>query len=166
MPLEKNGSDVQSINEERIRLKLFILPILQNNKKESYLEIWRRSFANTELMSDCKNVMHLFEILLVVPFTNAIVERLFSRMNRVKTDFRNRLSRSRLDTCLRVGEDRTSIEDFNEDRVIECWWNEKRLRLQSRPHNYPAKKVPRSSEYVDLSSLTMSDLENSVIGKA
>ena len=166
MPLEKNGSDVQSINEERIRSKLFILPILQNNKKESYLEIWRRSFANTELMSDCKNVMHLYEILLVVPFTNAIVQRLFSRMNRVKTDFRNRLSRSRLDTCLRVGEDRTSIEDFNEDRVIECWWNEKRLRLQSRPHNYLAKKVPRSSEYVDLSSLTMSDLENSVIGKA
>ena len=72
-------------------------------------------------MSDCKNVMYLFEILIVVPFTNAIVEHLFSCMNRVKTDFRNRLSRSRLDTCLQVGEDRsTSIEDFNPDRVIEC----------------------------------------------
>ena len=81
-------------------------------------------------MSYRKNVMHLFEIFLVVPFTNALVERLFSRMNRVKTDFRNRLSRSRLDTCLRVGEDRsTSIEDFNPDRVIECCWNEKRRRL-------------------------------------
>ena len=70
-------------------------------------------------MFDCKNVMHLFEILLVVPFTNAIVEDLFSRMNRMKT-LRNRLSRSRIDTCLRVGEDRTSIEYFNPDRVIEC----------------------------------------------
>ena len=81
--LEKNGCDVQSINEEWIRLKLFTLPFLQNNQKESYLEIWHRSFANTELMTDCKNVMHLFEILLVVPFTNTIVERLFSHMNRV-----------------------------------------------------------------------------------
>ena len=70
-------------------------------------------------MFDCKNVMYLFEILLVVPFTNAIVEDLFSHMNRVKT-LRNRLSRSRIDTCLRVGEDRTSIEYFNPDRVIEC----------------------------------------------
>ena len=79
--------------------------------------------------------MHLFEILPVVPFTNAILERLFSCMNHVKTDFRNRLSRSRPDTCLRVGEDRsTSIEDFNPDRVIECWWNEKRWCLQSRNH--------------------------------
>ena len=86
--------------------KAFFLPILQKNQKESYLEVWCRSFANTELlMSDCKNVMHLFEILLVVPLTNAIVERLFSRMNCVKTDFCNRLSQSRLDTCLRVGED-------------------------------------------------------------
>ena len=75
--LEKNGCGVQSINQEWIRLKLFILPILQNNQKESYLEIWCCSFANTELMSDCKNIMHLFEILLVVPFTNAIVEHLF-----------------------------------------------------------------------------------------
>ena len=75
--------------------------------------------------------MHLFEILLVVPFTNAIVEHLFSRMNRVKTDFCNRLSRPRLDTCLRAGGDRsTSIEDFNPDCVIECWWNEKRWCLQ------------------------------------
>ena len=78
--------------------------------------------------------MHLFEILLAVPFTNAIVERLFSCMNRVKTDFRNRLRRSRLDTCLPVGEDHTSIEDFNPDRVIECWWNEKRWCLQCRNH--------------------------------
>ena len=87
-------------------------------------------------------------------------------MNRVKTDFRNRLSRSRLDICLRVGEDRTSIEHFNPDCVIECWWNEKRQRLQSRPHNYPVKKVPRSSEYVDLSSLTISDQENSDVDEA
>ena len=76
--------------------------------------------------ANVKNVMHLFEILLVVPFTNAIVERLFSRMNQVKTDFCNILSRSRLDTCLRVGEDRTSIEDFNPDRVVECYWNKKK----------------------------------------
>ena len=98
--LQKNGCDVQSINEGWIRLKLFLLSILKNNQKESNMEIWCRSFANTELMSGCKNVMHFFEILLVVPFTNAIVEHLFSCMNHVKTDFCNRLSRSRLDTCM------------------------------------------------------------------
>ena len=114
-------------------------------------------------MVECQNIMHIFEILMIVPFTNAIVERLFSRMNRVKTDFRNRLSRSRLNTCLRVGEEGPSIKDSEPDRVIDSWWTEKERRLKSRPHNYPAKKRPRlnSAEYVDLSTLTMSDLENS-----
>ena len=146
--------------------KAFYFAYFAKQSEESYLEIWCRSFANTELMSDCKNVMHLFEILLVVPFANAIVECLFSCMNRVKTDFGNRLSRSRLDTCLWVGEDRTKIEDFNPDCVTECWWNEKRRHLQSGPHNYPVKKVPRSCEYVNLSCLAMSDLENSDVDEA
>ena len=110
-------------------------------------------------MAECRNIMHIFEILMIVPFTNAIVEHLFSRMNRVN----NRLSRSRLDTCLRVGEERPSIKDFVSDHVINRWWTEKERHLKSRPNNYPAKKHPclNSTEYVDLSTLTMSDLENS-----
>ena len=35
--LEKNGRDVQSINEEWIRLKLFLLPILQDRYGATYL---------------------------------------------------------------------------------------------------------------------------------
>ena len=84
-------------------------------------------------------------------------------MNRVKTDFLNRLPRSRLDTCLRVGEEGPSIKDFEPDRVVDRWWTEKERRLKSCPHKYPAKNRPclNSEEFVDLSTLTMSDLENS-----
>ena len=80
----------------------------------------------------------------------------------IKTDFRNRLSRSRLDTCLRVREG-SSTKDFEPDGVINCWWTEKERRLKSCPHNYPANKRLRLNyaKYVDLSTLTMSDLENS-----
>ena len=114
-------------------------------------------------MVECQNIMHIFEILMIVPFMNVIVERLFSRMNRVKTDFRDRLSRSRLDTCLRVGEEGPSMKDFEPDRVIDHWWTEKERRLKSHPHNYPAKKRPRLNfaEHDDLSTLKMSDLESS-----
>ena len=110
----------------------------------------------------CQNIMHIIEILMIVPFTNATVEHLFSRMNRVKTDFRNR-PRSRLDTCLRVREEGPSIKDFEPHRVIDRWWTEKERCLKSHPHNYLAKKHPHlnSAEYINLSTLTMSDLENS-----
>ena len=74
----------------------------------------------------------------------------------------NGLSRSRLDMCLHVGEKGPSTKDFKTDCVINCWWTEKERRLKSHPHNYPTKKSFRlnSTEHVDLSTLMMSDLEN------
>ena len=142
---------------------MYIYPLLHKSPDKSYLEVWCRTFINGEAMAECNNIMHIFEILLIVPFTNAIVEHLFSRMNRVKTDFCNRLSRSRLDACLRVGEEGSDIKNFYPDWVINCWWIEKERRLKSGPHDYPATKKPHmnSAEYVDLSTLTMSDLKNS-----
>ena len=79
------------ISSEWPRLKTYIFPMLHNSPNESYLEIWHRIFTNNEVMAECQNIMHIFEILMIVPFTNAIAKRLLSRMNRVKTDFRNRL---------------------------------------------------------------------------
>ena len=154
--LKKNGCDVTKIPTEWTRLKTYIFPILYNSPNKSYLEIWHRTFTNNDVMVECQNIMHIIEILMIVPFTNAIVEHLFSRMNRVKTDFRNR-PRSRLDTCLCVGEEGPSIKDFKPDRVIDRWWTEKERGLKSHPHNYPAKKHPRlnSIEYVDLSTLNV-----------
>ena len=62
-----------------------------------------------------------------------------------------------------VGEEGSDIKNCDPDRVINRWWIEKERRLKSGPHEYPATKKPRmnSAEYVDLSTLTMSDLENS-----
>ena len=56
--------------------------------------------------------------MLIVPFTNAKVERIFSKMNRVNTDSRNIMSRARLDVFLTVGEEGPSIESFNADPEI------------------------------------------------
>ena len=118
--LKKYGCDVTKISSEWTCLKTYIFLMLHNSPNESYLEIWHRIFTNNEVMAEYQNIMHIFEILMIVPFTNAIVERLFSRLNRVKTDFRNRLSRSRLDTCLRVGEEGPSNKDVVPDRLINC----------------------------------------------
>ena len=64
---------------------------------------------------------------------------------------------------MRVGEEGSDIKNFHPDWVINCWWIEKERRLKSGPHDYSATEKPRmnSAEYVNLSTLTMSDLENS-----
>ena len=99
--------------------------------------------------------------MLIVPFTNAKVERIFSKMNRVNTDSRNRLSRARLDVFLRVGEEGPSIESFNADPVTDLSFNDTVRRFNAGPHSYKRKKNNEGAVVVDLDCLTMSDLEDS-----
>ena len=61
-----------------------------------------------------------FRTFLLYPFTNAKLERVFSGMNRVKTDRRSSLSRDRLDVLLRISEDGPSLGEFNPDASIDC----------------------------------------------
>ena len=61
-----------------------------------------------------------FRTFLICPVTNSKLERLFSLMNRVKTDWRSSLSRDRLDVLLRISEDGPSLEEFNPGASIDC----------------------------------------------
>ena len=61
-----------------------------------------------------------FRTFLLCQFTNAKLERVFSRMNRVKTDRRSSLSRDRLDVLFRISEDGPSLEDFNPGASSDC----------------------------------------------
>ena len=62
-------------------------PMLHYSPNESYLEIWHQIFTNNKVMAEFQKIMHIFKTLMIAPFTNAILERLFSRMNRSKQTF-------------------------------------------------------------------------------
>ena len=85
--LKKSGCDVTKISSKWTRLKTYIFLILHYSPNKSYLEIWHQIFTNNKVMAECQNIMHIFKILMIVPFTNAILEHLFSRMNRSKQTF-------------------------------------------------------------------------------
>ena len=85
--LKKSGCDVTKISSKWTRLKTYIFLILHYSPNKSYLEIWHQIFTNNKVMAECQNIMHIFKNLMIVPFTNAILERLFSRMNRSKQTF-------------------------------------------------------------------------------
>ena len=87
-----------------------------------YLEIWKSIFTNDNVKRECKNVLHVIELLLITPFTSAKLERVFSRMKRIKTESRNQLGQERLDTEIRVGEEGVNILEFNPDPYIEKWY--------------------------------------------
>ena len=59
-------------------LKALVVPVIINNKSSGYLEIWKRIFTNHEVKAECMNVLQVLEILLMIPFINTKVERMFS----------------------------------------------------------------------------------------
>ena len=160
--LQNNNCKREKISSEWTRLKTFLIPLIANNDKSKYLEIWELVFTNELILRECRNVLDIFELLLICPFTNAKLERMFSRMNRVKTDWRNRLSRERLDNLLRIGEEGCSISDFNPDPFIDQWFSDKVRRLTAGPHQYPQKrkKAADAKDIIDLAVITLSDLES------
>ena len=159
--LSLNNCDISSIHKEWATLQTYLMPIVANNPNEHYLKLWSKVLTNTEIKTECKNVLHIFEILLCTPFTNAKVERGFSRMARVKTDFRNQLGRERLSACFRISEEGSSITDFNPDPAIELWYNDKVRRLGSSSHKYKKRsKIVGNDSVPELSTSSISDLES------
>ena len=89
--LSKNNCKVNNIMSEWITLKTHMLPLVKNNKCVKYLDIWSKVFTSKIIKEEYKNILHIFEIMLIVPFTNAKVEHIFSKMNQIKTDSQNRI---------------------------------------------------------------------------
>ena len=87
--LSIDGSNIAEILLEWQVLKGHVTPIVVNDKSAKYLDVWRKIFTNADVRRECRNVLDIIEILLVTPFSNAKLERMFSRMARVKSDWRN-----------------------------------------------------------------------------
>ena len=160
--LSKNGCLVEKIVSEWDILKLEVRTLISGCREVKYLDVWQRVFTVLD-RSSYENVLHLIELLLITPTTNAKLERMFSRMKRVKSDWRNRLTRERLEHNLRIGEDGPSIKDFNPTEAIAHWQNTKIRRVNNaQPHRYPDKRrKTETSSSVDVVSYCLSDFDSS-----
>ena len=138
--LLKINCEIGLINAEWQVVKSFMVPLIKNNKVLPYLDIWKRVFTNSELESECKNLLHIFEILFVMPFTNAKLERMFSRMLRMKSDWRNQLAGDHLNSLLRINEEGESLKMFNPEPTINLWFNDKVRRLTASSHRSSTMK--------------------------
>ena len=112
--------NVKNIPNQWSSLKQRVIQIKKGcATKLNCLDMWQKLLENESVKSQCSNVFDVIELFLITPFTNAKLERMFSRMNRVKTGFRNRLSRERLENCLRISEEGCDIADYNSDNAIK-----------------------------------------------
>jgi len=86
----------------------------------SHSEFWR--FMRMHYQERYPWFLRLVLIILLVPIGSAECERIFSLMNRLKTDVRNRMENGRLNDLMTVNRLAPStLSDEELDEVIDFW---------------------------------------------
>ena len=131
--LTANGCDVMRIESEWDDVKELVATT--GLKDARYTDTWAKLFTCSKKDS-ISNILHLVEILLVVPISNATLERMFSAMNRVHTDWRNCLGEKRVENLLRIYEEGSAIEQYDPKAALSRWLT--KCATQRRPSVQPS----------------------------
>ena len=117
IPLEVEGVDLSAAKREWLQLKSHIS---KYHKGTPYKTMWKAIF--NKKASTFGNIMHLVAIVMVLPVSNAILERAFSAMARVLTDWRRSLKTEILsDLMLITMEGPAKYDDFNAKASVDKW---------------------------------------------
>ena len=103
---------------------------------QPYLITWRKIFFAPR-SKGWKDALILIELLFTIPVSNAKLERMFSKLKRVETNFPCSLSLQRLENILRIMEEGPAWEEYDPLPAIELWHSVK----QRRPHDEKQKRT-------------------------
>ena len=137
----KNSVDTDSIHDEWQEVKLFISRNLYHLSRN---EIW--CLILNKYSNDYPNFKHVIMILLVFPISNAKVERGFSGMLRIKTDFRSTLGEEILEHLMAIGLEGPELSNFNPGRVVDLFLAQKPRRVNVQPYGPRAETLKRKAE--------------------
>ena len=107
-------------------------------------------------------ILLLVRLLFTLPVSNAKVERLFSLMNRIKTNSRNSLSQQRLSSILWICMEGPTSQEFDPKPTMQLWSDGVGTCCpnQSQRKKYKQKK-PKKHGPTTLIDLSSSEEESS-----
>jgi Sec7-like guanine-nucleotide exchange factor len=92
--------------------------------------MWKHIFdTDSNFISNYPTISILVQIALIVPLSNANVERVFSQQNLIQTKLRNKLSVENLNRHLMILINGPDVEDFDFEKVYDHWINAKARRM-------------------------------------
>ncbi|CAG8457899.1 11277_t:CDS:2, partial [Cetraspora pellucida] len=110
--------------EDLVKEWNFVRILLKNFISLKFLETWKILYQQIPnfsiLYPNSDKIIALFLTLLL---SNAIVERVFSRQNLIKTKLRNRLNISTLNYLLLISLNSSPINEFDFEHAYEIWAN-------------------------------------------
>ncbi|XP_041464874.1 zinc finger protein 862-like [Lytechinus variegatus] len=122
--LEHHKCELESIMYEWQEAKLYISGLPRARQQSA----WKDIIMDEELRAKIPNLLHIVEILLVLPISTAACERGFSCMKRVKSDWRSSLTVDMLSKLMFVVLNGPEVKDFNAAGALKVWWKSERTR--------------------------------------
>ena len=138
VPLERSGCDVQNIHDQWVSLKISV-----NSQfcKMDYAALWETLLTTLPYKEDFADVLHLVEILLVLPISAAQCERAVSSQNWIKSSTRATLNVAVLEDLIRLSSEGPPVADFDPAPAVNRWFErDKSKGERSRRPHFSVKK--------------------------
>lgn len=117
--LKKAGCNVDAIPGEWLSMKM---QINTSFKDKGYGHLWQTLLTKMPYREDFQNVLHLVEVLLILPISAAQCERAFSAQNRIKSSLRVNLASSKLVDLIRITAEGPTVADFDPAPAVAKWF--------------------------------------------
>ena len=134
--LDRNGVDTTLIPQEWIEMKSFYDQAMKHLGSK---DVWK--IILTKYRDQYPNLCHVIEILSLYPVSNAKVERGFSVVRRVKSDWRSKLNTSTLNHLLFIDIEGPPVSEFDATPHVRKFFS-KRRHPNVAPYGPSKRKVP------------------------
>jgi hypothetical protein len=94
---------------------------ITNFREFKFVEQWFRIFSTTNFSSLYPNTSKIIHIILIIPLSNATVERVFSRQNLIKNKLRNKMKLETLHFHLNISINGPLLDSFNFEAAYNHW---------------------------------------------
>ena len=118
--LEDKGCIIAAILPQWTSLKVLVSTQF---KRKGYLDLWATLLTKVPYRDDHKDVLHLVEILMVLPISAAQCERAISTQNRIKNDSRSSLGGENLKHLMRISLEGPTLADFDPVSAVKAWFS-------------------------------------------
>ena len=117
--LEAKGCDViRARRQEWVDVKAYVRRV----PRAQWSTLWEDILADPLMARAFSNFLHLVEIILVLPLATAAVERGFSTMKRVKSDWRSSLDVSMLNRLMYISIEGPAVEAYHSAAAVQRWY--------------------------------------------
>ena len=118
--LENGGCRVEAVPREWVSLKVMVRTQFQDM---AYSRLWTTMLTKEPYKFDHENVLHLVELLLVLPISSAQCQRAFSTRNRIKSAKRSCLETETTEDLIRISLEGPHVTEFVPSQAVELWFS-------------------------------------------